>query len=407
MVCESTARASKASASTASPSGSTPGQRRGPWRRSRSNCGSEVSQSPPGAPRTRSTTRPSRSRARRPQGRRRAAGPAREALVADHRACAEALRRRGTCSSSARRSASAATTRSRLYPVPPRGEDVAPDRGGGGSSCCTPGGDARVRRETEATDPVAPTHSPRTSTGPGSSSQGDLQGARASRRAPLQLEATRPRRTTSSRPVAAQERVDDAMEHYHAAMALDDGYVDPFLNAAELMLHPLHDFDGAIEALRRVLEFVEGRGGGRRDALEVRRAARQGRSRTTRGACSTRFPEGFQQAAGAVLPRRPRLLPEAGAAERAEPHLLDAMRRARQPDPRYYLALVCDARRPAPPPKHMLACRSLERELPPWALPRRAFERAVASRPPGTSPELAAPSTARSWWSTTRPAWRP
>ncbi|MFO0606298.1 MAG: tetratricopeptide repeat protein [Polyangiales bacterium] len=226
-------------------------------------------------------------------------------------------------------------------------------------------------------------------------SQGDLRGARASARRALQLEGDSPEAHNLLGQVAAQEgEVDDAMEHYRTAMALDDGYVDPFLNAAELMLHPLHDFDGAIELCDEVLEFVEG-GEEVVDAMLLKFDALLGKGEADDARrLLDALPEGpYEQPGQSFLVGRAFF--EAGAAERAEPHLLDAMRaEPDSPDPRYYLALVCDARGDwRASTEHMLACRSLERELPapPWALPRGAFERAVARALQGLAPELAAP----------------
>ena len=39
--------------------------------------------------------------------------------------------------------------------------------------------------------------------------------------------------------------LEEALEHWRQAMAIDDGYVDPMLSAAEVLIHPMHDYDGA------------------------------------------------------------------------------------------------------------------------------------------------------------------
>lgn len=226
-------------------------------------------------------------------------------------------------------------------------------------------------------------------------SQGDLRGARTSARRALQLEGDSPEAHNLLGQVAAQEgEFDDAMEHYRTAMALDDGYVDAFLNAADLLLHPLRDYDGAIELCDEVLEFVEGNEEVV-DALLLKFDALLGKGELDEARrLLERLPEGPYELPGQSF-LVGRALFEVGAAERAEAHLRDAMRaEPDSPDPRYYLGLVCDARgdwRGAT--EHLLACRSLERELPapPWSLPREAFEKAVGRALAGLAPELAAP----------------
>jgi Flp pilus assembly protein TadD len=50
---------------------------------------------------------------------------------------------------------------------------------------------------------------------------------------------------------------DDALEHYRQAIALDESYFEAMLNAAELMLGPLADFDGAIQQIEEALDYAE------------------------------------------------------------------------------------------------------------------------------------------------------
>jgi tetratricopeptide (TPR) repeat protein len=50
---------------------------------------------------------------------------------------------------------------------------------------------------------------------------------------------------------------DEALEHYRQAIALDDTYFEAMLNAAEVMIAPLADYDGAISQLDDALDFAE------------------------------------------------------------------------------------------------------------------------------------------------------
>ncbi|HEV8324715.1 MAG TPA: tetratricopeptide repeat protein [Myxococcota bacterium] len=52
-------------------------------------------------------------------------------------------------------------------------------------------------------------------------------------------------------------RTDDALGHFKDATDLDDGYVDAFLAAAELRMHPLGQTDACLELCDEVLSFVE------------------------------------------------------------------------------------------------------------------------------------------------------
>lgn len=222
-------------------------------------------------------------------------------------------------------------------------------------------------------------------------STGDLRGARASAKRALQLVGDSPEAHNLLGQVAAQEgEADDAMEHYRTAMALDDGYVDPFLNAAELMLHPIRDYDGAIELCDEVLEFVD-TNDEIVDAMLLKFDALLGKGDDEAAKrLLDALPDGpYEQPGQSFLVGR--ALFEAGHVERAEPHLQDAMRaEPDSPDPRYYLALVCDVRGDwGAATEHMLACRALDRALPPvaWALPREQFERSVARALQGLPPE--------------------
>ncbi len=89
--------------------------------------------------------------------------------------------------------------------------------------------------------------------------RGDTRGAEASRPAGARARSgTRRRLTTRSAFVAALEgEGEEAIEAYRQAIALDDTYLEAMLNAAEVYIHPLGDFDQAIEMRDQALDLAE------------------------------------------------------------------------------------------------------------------------------------------------------
>src|SRR5450432_2613697 len=77
--------------------------------------------------------------------------------------------------------------------------------------------------------------------------RGDLRGAQLSAEKGLELDPQSPEAHNLLGYVkAAQGQPEDAIELYRQAIALDDTFVEAMLNAAEVLIHPLHDFDGAV-----------------------------------------------------------------------------------------------------------------------------------------------------------------
>jgi tetratricopeptide (TPR) repeat protein len=56
---------------------------------------------------------------------------------------------------------------------------------------------------------------------------------------------------------ALEGDADDALEHYRQAIALDETYFEAMLNAAEVMIYPLADWDGAIAQCNDALDLAE------------------------------------------------------------------------------------------------------------------------------------------------------
>jgi tetratricopeptide (TPR) repeat protein len=88
--------------------------------------------------------------------------------------------------------------------------------------------------------------------------RGDLRGAQISAEKSLELDAHSPEAYNLLGFVkAAQGDAEDALENYRQAIALDDTFVEAMLNAAEVLIHPLHDFDAALGMVEEALDFAE------------------------------------------------------------------------------------------------------------------------------------------------------
>src|SRR4026208_1064402 len=78
--------------------------------------------------------------------------------------------------------------------------------------------------------------------------RGDARGAELSARRALEIDGRSPEAYNLLGYVAAlQGEFEDAMESYRQAIALDDTYLEAMLNAAEVYIHPLGDYEGADE----------------------------------------------------------------------------------------------------------------------------------------------------------------
>ena len=88
--------------------------------------------------------------------------------------------------------------------------------------------------------------------------RGDTRGAEASARRALELDPNSPEAHNLLGFVAALEGDgDEAIEAYRQAIALDDTYLEAMLNAAEVYIHPLGDYDQAIEMCDQALDLAE------------------------------------------------------------------------------------------------------------------------------------------------------
>ena len=212
--------------------------------------------------------------------------------------------------------------------------------------------------------------------------RGDARGAEASARRALELDPQSPEAYNLLGYVAAlQGEADEAVESYRQAIALDDTYLEAMLNAAEVYIHPLADFDEAVAMCDQALELAES-DEELLDALLLKFDAL--------------LSKGDDDEAGAVLARLPeppyasanqaflvgRAWYELGRIDRAAPLVEDATTK----DPLhaeafYYLGLLRDEQgdqRAAT--EAFLRSRQLDLESAPpaWTLPREMFAKVVA-----------------------------
>lgn len=138
--------------------------------------------------------------------------------------------------------------------------------------------------------------------------------------------------------------VEDALEHYRQAIALDDTYFEAMLNASELMVGPLGDYDGALAQLSEALDYAE------TDEeiadcvlLRVDAWMAKGDLEEAKKAMAM-IPEGpFEHPSYLFLIGRAYF--ELGQVDKAAPLIEEAVRRdPENGDAHYYLALVRDER---------------------------------------------------------------
>src|ERR1700754_4030387 len=88
--------------------------------------------------------------------------------------------------------------------------------------------------------------------------RGDSRGAEISARRALEIDSQSPEAYNLLGYVAAlQGEFEDAIEHYRQAIALDDTYLEAMLNAAEVYIHPLGEYEQAIEMCDQALDLAE------------------------------------------------------------------------------------------------------------------------------------------------------
>jgi tetratricopeptide (TPR) repeat protein len=197
-------------------------------------------------------------------------------------------------------------------------------------------------------------------------SSGDTRGARSSARHAQEIDPDNPEvHNLLGYISAADGDADDALEHYRQAMALDDEYLEPMLNAAEVLVHPLGEFDEAIslcdEALEISLSAEE-----QVDALMLKFDALLGKGdRDGAARLLADVPEGpYEAASYEFLIGRAHY--DVGHTEAANKHLQKAV--AGEPehaDAHYYLGILADDAGDVPKAvEHYALVRELDRRTP-------------------------------------------
>jgi Flp pilus assembly protein TadD len=211
--------------------------------------------------------------------------------------------------------------------------------------------------------------------------RGDFAGAMVSAQKTLEIDAESPEAHNLVGYIhAAEGNAEQALEHYNQAIEIDETFVEAMLNAAEVLIHPIEDHEGALRMIDDALEFCQ-LDDEIADALLLKvdvllHAGQHDAARRT----VQMLPEGpFENRHLDFLVGRARF--EAGDLDGAEPLIRRAVdHEPHHPEANYYLGLVLDARG-----EHhtatltLLRTRELDQqaEPPPWALAREQFERRV------------------------------
>jgi tetratricopeptide (TPR) repeat protein len=88
--------------------------------------------------------------------------------------------------------------------------------------------------------------------------RGDAAGATACAKRALEIDPQSPEVHNLMGFAAALEgEAEEALEHYRQAIALDESYFEAMLNAAEVMIAPLGDYDGAVAQIEEALDYAE------------------------------------------------------------------------------------------------------------------------------------------------------
>jgi tetratricopeptide (TPR) repeat protein len=174
--------------------------------------------------------------------------------------------------------------------------------------------------------------------------RGDLAGAQRSAEKSLELDAESPEAHNLLGYVsAALGNHETALDHYRQAIALDDSFVEAMLNAAEVLIHPIHDFGAAINLIDEAMEWAEG-GDEVADALLLKFDAHmhQGDREAAKHVLRT-LPEGqFESPRLDFLVGRAYF--EVGELDQSKSYLTRALEREPEAaDIHYYMGLLLDA----------------------------------------------------------------
>lgn len=207
--------------------------------------------------------------------------------------------------------------------------------------------------------------------------RGDPRGAELSARRALELNSQSPEAYNLLGYVAAlQGEFEEAIDNYRHAIALEETYLEAMLNAAEVYIHPLGEYDEAVRMCDQALDLAES-DDELVDALLLKFDALLGQNQleSARALCA-RFPPGpYENPNHTFLVGR--AFYEASDVERAAPLINEAVRQnPHNPEAAYYLGLVRDEQGDTlGATRAFLQSRELDLELapPPWSLTRETF----------------------------------
>ncbi|MDQ3036856.1 MAG: tetratricopeptide repeat protein, partial [Myxococcota bacterium] len=175
--------------------------------------------------------------------------------------------------------------------------------------------------------------------------RGDFGGAMRSAEKSLEIDADAPEVHNLMGYIRAQEgHAEDALEHYERAIELDESFVEAMLNAAEVRIHPMQDWDGAIALIDTALDWIDD-AEETADAMLLRIDAMLGKGdRDAARQAIEALPEGpFESAGIAFSIGRARF--EIGDLDRSEPWLRAAIEKEpRHAEAHYYLGLMLQER---------------------------------------------------------------
>ena len=208
--------------------------------------------------------------------------------------------------------------------------------------------------------------------------RGDSRGAELSARRALEIDSQSPEAYNLLGYVSAlQGDFEDAVESYHQAIALDDTYLEAMLNAAEVYVHPLGEFDDAIRLCEQALDLAEN-DDETVDSLLLYFDALLGKGDTeaAKELCR-RFPTGpFENPNHGFLVGRAYY--EIGDADHANRLIEESVKsNPENPEAFYYLGLLRDDQGDIPAAtRAFLKSRELDLALAPpvWSLSRETFE---------------------------------
>jgi tetratricopeptide (TPR) repeat protein len=226
--------------------------------------------------------------------------------------------------------------------------------------------------------------------------RGDFPGALVSAQKSLELDPESPEAHNLLGYIhQAEGRSEDALDHFRQAIAIDETYVEAMLNAAEVLIHSMRDYENGLSMVEDALDFAEGADEVadaqllRFDAL-MQQGDREGAMKLAKD-----LPEGpFEGGHLDFMIGRAKF--ETGDLDGAETHLARAVHSGQadgQPgDAYYYQGLVREARGDT---RGATICFLHAREAdlnaprPPWSVTTSQFERRVQAAVKRLPPTLA------------------